>query len=484
MKPSSLLRVVFVFAGLVLVTTAAARSAAAQVPPDLVPGLEKPAGRWTGDLDVPGQKLVMSIVLRREGTGWAGTLDVPSQGLRGFPLSDIVIDGQVVRFKLPSIRGDPSFEGKISGDELAGEFSQGGAILPLVFKYGVELEAPNRPQEPRPPFPYESRDVAFESRAQGVTLAGTLTLPEGEGPFPAVVLVSGSGPQNRDEELLGHKPFLVLSDRLTQSGIAVLRYDDRGVGKSTGNHALATSDDLSMDAEGAVRFLLKEPKIDAARVGIAGHSEGGLIAPMVAARSGDVAFIVLLAGPGVSGDQVLVRQIGEGAVAAGAPRDIGDALSAAASEVVELIKSGADQAAAQSAIEKLLRVQMGLGPDAALPAGAAEGVYKQFATPWFRFFLSHDPAEALSKVNVPVLVLQGSLDRQVNAEVNVAAIEKALEHNDRVRVEVLEGLNHLFQPATTGAATEYAQIETTMDERVPEIVAGWIKGLGGSRDEP
>jgi pimeloyl-ACP methyl ester carboxylesterase len=424
----------------------------------------------------------MSIVLKREADGWTGTLDIPAQGLRNFALADVVVDGQTIRFILPGIPGDPRFEGTITGDTLAGEFNQGGATLPLSFKYGVELEEPRRPQEPKPPFPYESRDVTFDSLSEGVTLAGTITLPEGEGPFPAVVLVSGSGSQDRNEEIFGHKPFLVLSDRLTKAGIAVLRYDDRGAGQSTGDASAATSADLSMDAEAALRFLREQPKIDAGRVGIAGHSEGGLIAPMVAARSEDVAFIVLMAGPGVSGDQVLIRQVGEGAVAAGAAPEIGEAMSGAIAEMIELIESGAAADAVLPAIEKLLRVQMGLAPEAALPAGAAEAVYKQFAAPWFRYFLSYDPAEALSKVTVPVLVLQGSLDRQVNAQVNVAAIEKALEHNDQVQVEVLEGLNHLFQPAKTGAGSEYAQIETTMDERVPEIMAEWIKDMV-ERDE-
>lgn len=471
-----------VLACLALVAWLALPSALAQVPPDLVPAnLEKPAGRWTGALEVPGQQLVMSFVLKREDEGWSGTLDVPSQGLRNFALSDVVVDGQSIRFALAGIPGEPTFEGTINGDTLTGELNQGGAVVPFTFKYGVPLEEPRRPQEPKPPFPYEAREVTFDSLSEGVTLAGTLTLPEGEGPFPAVVLVSGSGSQNRDEEVFGHKPFLVLADALTRSGIAVLRYDDRGVGKSTGDPTLATTGDLSQDAEAAVRFLREQDNIQHDRVGIAGHSEGGLIAPMVAARSKEVAFIVLMAGPGVSGDQVLVRQVREGAIAEGMAMDTAATIGEAVAEMVDQIKAPeVDEEVIKRALERVLRLQMNLPAQSAVPAAAVEGMYASYASPWFRYFLTYDPAEALSKVNVPVLVLQGSLDRQVNAEVNVAAIEKALEHNDRVQVEVLEGLNHLFQPARTGGGSEYAQIETTMDPRVPEIIAEWIKAMAAS----
>lgn len=455
--------------------------AAAQAPP-LLPGTEqKPAGRWTGALEVPGQKLEMSILLKRQGAGWEGSLDVPAQGIKEMPLSDLVIEGEALRFALEGIPGDPTYEGTIRGDIIEGEFNQGGATVPLVFKYGVEIAQLNRPQEPKPPYPYLVIDVKFDSLSDGVKLAGTITLPQGEGPFPAVVLVSGSGAQNRDEEVFGHKPFLVLADRLTRAGIAVLRYDDRGVGASTGDATTATTSDLSMDAQAAVRFLRKQPQVKTDAVGIAGHSEGGIIAPMVAARSEDANFIILMAGPGVPGDQVLIRQVREGALAEGAAADAAEAISKTVSEVVELVQANAEEAVIRGAMEKLLRMQVGAAADAPLPAGMVDAVYKQFAGEWFRYFFSYDPAEALRKVNVPVLVLQGKLDRQVNAQVNVEAIKRALEHNPNVRVEVFENLNHLFQPAKTGGGSEYAQIETTMDEQVPRVIAEWIKDLAGAQ---
>ena len=450
------------------------RSAAAQVLPS---SPEKPAGRWTGAMEVPGQRLEMSILLERDEKGWSGTLDVPAQGLRGLPLSDLVVEPNRLKFVLAGIPGDPTYEGTIQGDEIIGEFTQSGMDVPLKFRYGVEIVAPNRPQEPRPPFPYQTIDVTFVSLSEGVKLAGTITMPSGEGPFPAIVLVSGSGAQNRDEEIFGHKPFLVLADRLTREGIAVLRYDDRGVGGSTGDASSATTLDLSKDAEAAVRYMRKLPQVKTDAVGIAGHSEGGIIAPMVAARSEDPSFIILLAGTGVTGDQVLITQVREGAVAEGMSAEAAEKTSAAIARVVELIKGDSEKAAIQAALEEVLRAQGSAPPGQPVPAAVLEGMYAQFAGPWFRYFLSYDPAGALAKVKVPVLVLQGELDRQVNAEVNVAAIRKALEHNPQVQVEVLEGLNHLFQPAKTGGGGEYAQIETTMDERVPRIIAAWLRDV-------
>lgn len=450
-----------------------AEAAPAQVLPHSPDSPQKPEGRWSGAIEAAGQRLEMSIVLKREGETWTGSLDVPAQGIRGMPLAELVVEPAKVSFALANVPGDPRYEGVIQSDEIIGTFNQSGAEVPLTFKYGLEITKPNRPQEPEPPYPYEAREVSFESLSEGVKLAGTFTVPEGEGPFPAVVLISGSGAQNRDEEVFQHRPFLVLADRLTRAGIAVLRYDDRGVGGSTGDANAANTHDLSMDAEAAVRFLRKQPQVKTDAVGLVGHSEGGIIAPMVAARSEDVSFIVLLAGPGVPGDEVLIRQIREGAIAEGQPPDAAQAASSAIAEMVELIKTDADEAAIREAIERLIQLQS--QPNAPVPPGTVDMLYKQFAGAWFKYFLSHDPAEALRKVNVPVLVLQGELDRQVNAEVNTAAIRAALAHNPIVRVEVLEGLNHLFQPAKTGGGSEYAQIEITMDESVPPLIAAWVK---------
>lgn len=436
-----------------------------------------PAGSWSGSIVAPGQALQFGVTFARSQDGaWTGTLDIPLQGVRGARLTSVSVEGDRLTFNMEPFPGNPTWVGTRQGDLVTGNLRQGNATMPFEMGRGT-VAGVKRPQEPRPPFPYESIDVTFSSKAEGVKLAGTLTVPRGEGPFPAVVLVSGSGPQDRNEELLGHKPFLILSDRLTRAGVAVLRYDDRGVGKSTGDFARATSPDFANDAEGAVTFLRQQPKVRPDLVGIAGHSEGGLIAPMVAARSGEVAFIVLLAGPGVPGSEVLLRQVREGAMAEGAPQAVIEAMAEGMKHIVEAIRSNADLEAFRAPAERILRAQLGLAPEAAVPAAAVQAMRAQLNTDWFRFFLDYDPAEALAKVNVPVLVLQGELDRQVNAEVNVAAIRNALQHNQQVRVEVLPGLNHLFQPAKTGGGSEYAQIETTMDERVPALVAEWINGL-------
>ncbi|MGH7127500.1 MAG: alpha/beta hydrolase family protein, partial [Planctomycetaceae bacterium] len=269
------------------------------------------AGDWTGALDVGGTQLRLVFHIGPEEDGnRTGTMDSPDQGTTGLPIATVALADSTVRMTMPAMSG--SYEGRLSADgkTIDGTWTQGGSSLPLKLeKSAASVEPPSRPQEPKPPFPYASQDITYPNDAStGVTLAGTLTMPEAGGPFPAVVLVSGSGPQNRNEELLGHKPFLVLSDALTRRGIAVLRYDDRGVASSTGAFATATSEDFAGDALAGVRYLKTRPEIDPGRIGIIGHSEGGLIAPIAAARSDDVAFIVLMAGPGVTGEEILYLQ--------------------------------------------------------------------------------------------------------------------------------------------------------------------------------
>ena len=338
-----------------------------------------------------------------------------------------------------------------------------------------------RPQEPKPPFPYRTEEVTFTNSAERFDLAGTLTLPEGQGPFPAVVLITGSGPQDRDETLMGHKPFLVLADHLTRNGIAVLRYDDRGVGKSRGNMMNATSMSLSYDAEAAVKYLLTRPEINKKMIGLAGHSEGGLIAPMVASRNSTVAFIVSLAGPGVSGNDIILRQTRDIQAASGLPEKDIDETIRTNGKLFEMVMAEADQRKmAKNAMEwynKELDAK-GVTPD------ERKTMMAQFTqalvsvnSPWFRYFLAANPADYWSKVKVPVLALNGEKDLQVSAEVNLPVIKAALKKakNKRVTVKSMPGLNHLFQHCTTGSPAEYASIEETFSPEALQIITDWIK---------
>lgn len=336
--------------------------------------------------------------------------------------------------------------------------------------------APNRPQLPRKPYPYLEEEVTFPSRAKDTVLAGTLTKPKGDGPFPIAVLITGSGPQDRDESLMGHKPFLVLSDHLTRKGIAVLRYDDRGTAKSTGDFARSTTADFADDAAGAVAFL--KARKDVNRIGLIGHSEGGIVAPMVAAGSADVAFVVLLAGPGSTGEEVLIAQ-GQMLVSAMG----GDEKMLAAQKSIQqkmfAVAKAKDESAKKAAEADL---ESGLsGPEKA----AIRGQMARVTGVWFRYFLTHDPKPNLGKVKCPVLALNGEKDLQVPFRENLESIGKAVRGggNADVTTKALPGLNHLFQPSKTGLPAEYATIETTFDPAVLELISVWIAERTGLADE-
>jgi pimeloyl-ACP methyl ester carboxylesterase len=430
------------------------------------------AGSWEGSIDAMGTRLRIGVAITRQPDGaLTATMDSPDQGAYGLALSDVTFAGGVLRFVLKAANG--SFEGTLNaaGSEIAGTWTQAGA-LPLTLKKVDKLSRPNRPQEPKPPFPYRSEDVTVANAAANVTLAGTLTLPEGPGPFPAVVLISGSGPQNRDEELLGHKPFLVLADHLTRRGIAVLRYDDRGIGKSTGDFGAATSEDFAGDALAAWQFLGARRDIDPRRIGLLGHSEGGLIAPMLAARTPGIAFVVMLAGPGVTGEQIMLKQGALIMKANGAPDTMIAANIELQKQVFTILREETEPA---RIVERLSAIPV---PG---PKEASAALVKQSSSPWLRHFALYDPAPALEKIACPVLAMGGELDLQVPVDQNLPVIEAALKKggNKDYTVVRLPGLNHLFQTSKKGTPGEYAQIEETMSPVALDTIAAWIRKRTG-----
>jgi uncharacterized protein len=385
-------------------------------------------------------------------------------------------NGESLKMELKRIGG--VFEGKISQDltTIAGNYSpQSGGNLPLVLKRAknaAELER-RRPQDPKKPYPYSEEQVTYQNKSAGITLAGTLTLPPGKGPFPAVLLIAGSGHNDRDESLMGHRPFLVLADYLTRKGIAVLRVDKRGVAKSGGNYLTATTADFASDAEAGVAYLKSRPEIARRKIGLIGHSEGGSIVPMIAARNPDVAFIVMIAGTGVSGLEILVEQSTILSEASGKSHEEALRNGAKEREILTLITQEKDEAV----LEKTLREK--LAGD--VPAGQLDAQIKQITSPWIRFMLVYDPATELRKVKCPVLVLNGDKDVQVLASQNLPPIKKALEAagNKDFEIDELPGLNHLFQTAKTGQPSEYPEIEETMSPVVLEKIASWILQRSG-----
>src|SRR5215469_9279963 len=437
----------------------------------------KPAnitGDWLGTLTIGATRLRIVFHITEGAGGLEATIDSPDQNASGLPVSAVRVSGPAVT--LESTHLNAIFEGKISTDlnTLDGTWKQGILESPLTLrrvKDKAELALPARPQNPKRPYPYREEDIAYDNKVQGNKLAATLTIPSGKGPFPAVVLITGSGPQDRDETLLGHKPFLVLADYLTRKGIAVLRADDRGVGKSTGEFSGATTADFATDTEAGIAYLKTRTEINPKMIGLIGHSEGGIIAPMVAARNPDVAFIVMLAGSGVPGDEIIVTQAELLAEAAGQSHE--EAIKAGEKQrrILEVVKGNIDDVILEKHLHEELAGDM---TDAQIGA-----IVRQLNIRWLRYFLTYDPAQALRKVRCPVLVLNGEKDLQVPPKRNLPVIRKALEvaGNKNFEVDELPGLNHLFQAAKTGSPAEYAEIEETMSPVVLEKVSSWITQL-------
>ena len=423
------------------------------------------AGIWLADLGLA--HLQFRLEAGPDGTV-VGVFDSPDEGVTDIAL-EASVDGDSIVIDMASIGA--VFEGTVSGETLEGVWHQSGVDIPLVFARRDEPFRYARSQEPQPPFPYTSLDVTFPNL--GFDLAGTLVVPDGDGPFSTVVLVSGSGPQDRDETLVGHKPFLVLADALARAGIASLRYDDRGVGESGGSQVGATTEDLATDAAAAVSFLAGRPEVGS--LGIVGHSEGGMIAPMVAVGEPRVDFIVLLAGPGVPGVELLARQTADMMRAEGVPQSIVDWRISWTGKVLQIAASDAPADEAEAELRSVVDEALAAGPaGGGETLGDVDQFVAAFTDPWMRWFLAYDPAPALSRVEVPVLAMIGGLDLQVAAATNLPALEEALASNADATVVELEGLNHLFQPATTGAASEYARIDVTFDPDTMGLIAGWI----------
>ena len=441
----------------------------APLPGPSAPAAVDVAGSWTGRLELPGMPMDIGVTLTGSPAD-AGTLDVPTQGIKAMPLADVGADGGTVRFTVPDLPGGASFAGTVAADgsAIGGTFTQGGGEYPLVLRRGA-VAAPARPQDLQPPLPYRTEDVTYRGAAGDLT--GTLTLPDGAGPFPAVLLITGTGAQDRDESVLGHRPFLVLADALTRGGTAVLRVDDRGVGGSAGRVADATYDDLVADIRAGLAFLRARAEVDPARTGLVGHSEGGYLAPLVAQCAPDeVGFAVLIAGPAVSGEEVLVEQNRLLLAASGETSQQVDAQVAFVRELCRLLRARDDDAA-RTLIRDHARARAATLPPEQRAAAEQDQVPVDEA---LRSFVTYDPAPALQALRVPVLAVYGSKDLQVPAAQSEPVMRELLAGHPDATVRTFDGLNHLMQPATTGHPREYGPTETTMDPQVLALIAEWL----------
>jgi len=446
------------------------------------------AGTWYGLLNIPSGQVHIVYHITQNADAYSATMDSPDQGAKGIPMDNVSFSGN--KITIGSGKIGISYTGIFLPDsnKIKGTFNQGAFSAPLdlssVMKKAVILNP--RPQDPKD-FPYKQEDVKFTNAKDGDVLAGTLTMPADGRAKRLVILITGSGPQNRNEELapFNHRPFLVWSDWLTRQGIAVLRFDDRGIAESTGDFKAATTADFADDAEAAVNYVLSRPDLQKLDIGLLGHSEGGMIAPIVASRDKNVKFIVLLAGPGVPISELMTQQEADQMRLGGAP-DTAIAFSTKTNRTLfAAMNQYYDLPADKMKImmDSVMFKEFSAYPKQALAGKTVDDLVKesstQIASPWFRYFIHFKPADYLINVKCPVLALDGTVDSQVKCEPNLQGIKQALDKGGNKHYEVvpMPGLNHLFQKATTGAVSEYGTITETVDPTALEKVSSWINGL-------
>jgi pimeloyl-ACP methyl ester carboxylesterase len=444
-------------------------------------------GNWNGVLEVQGTQLRLVFNISEADGDFICTMDSPDQGAKDIPTSSTIVEGQKITIELANMQ--IKYEGELSedGSAINGTFNQGPMSLPLsLSREKQEIKIKPRPQDPQK-MEYTQEEVRFENEVNKISLAGTLTIPK-DGKFTkAVILISGSGPQNRNEEIsvFNHRPFLVLSHFLTNNGIAVLRYDDRGVGESEGNFGTATSADFADDAEAAFHYLKSREDMQKVKIGFLGHSEGGMIAPMVASRNKDVDFIGLLAGPGIPINELMLLQSKAVAASSGATDETIAKNLEISSAIFDFLKetSFKDEELKKS-LSEFIKGELENESEEFLSTLGDQETFisnqvNSLTTPWFLYFIKFNPADYLSKIKCPVLALNGSLDVQVLAKENLEGIGNTLKKsgNKNMVIEELVGQNHLFQSAKTGAVSEYKEIEETFNVSTMKFISDWILKL-------
>lgn len=434
-------------------------------------------GKWFGAISVQGAKLNFVFNITKTGDTYTATMDIVEQKVQGIPINTVTFQNPTLKMGI-EIAGI-EYNGTLNAaNEISGNFNQGGVAYPLnLSKAKAETKKPQEPTE----FNYYVENITFQNKKDNISLGGTLTLPSKEGKFPVVVLISGSGAQNRDSELLGHKSFLVIADYLTKRGIGVLRFDDRGVGESKGDRNIATTKDFATDVSAAVEYLKTRKEISIKKIGLIGHSEGGIIAPMVAANSKDISYIVLLAGTGIPGDELLIQQTYLVGKAAGMSEEDLKETQADNAKIYDIIKTEKNLEIAKQRLTAIIQASFDELPADQKPSqDEINTVISQqiamIASPWFQYFVTYNPSLILKDVKCPVLVLNGEKDVQVPSKINTQAIKNALEKggNKKVTVVELPNMNHLFQECVTCSVDEYEKIEQTFSPIALAQIGDWI----------
>ena len=445
-----------------------------------------PTGIWQGKIKI-SPAVQLSIVLhvdKKDDGSLSALMDSPDQSAYGIKVDEIVATQDSLQFTVKTIGGKYSSLFNKDSMMLAGTWSQGAYSFPLDLKKTEKVEEVKRPQLPKKPYPYNDEEVVIENKKDSIKLGGSFTFPKEGNNFPAVVLITGSGWEDRDETIFNHKPFLVIADYLTRKGFAVLRFDDRGGGASTGNIANDTTLDFVKDVEAAVDYLRSRKEVNQNQIGLIGHSEGGIIAPLVATQRPEIAFIILLAGPGLTGEDILIRQAELISKAEGVPdSEIEKNLKLSKSIYSEIRKSKDSEEAAERVKNLLTEYVHKLPEKEKNELGDTHAFVEQqskaVSSAWFKFFLTYDPIPVLEKVKCPVLALNGEKDLQVPAKEDLEAIEKALIKggNKNYKSLLLPELNHLFQTSKTGSPTEYGKIEETFSPKALEAISDWLETI-------
>jgi pimeloyl-ACP methyl ester carboxylesterase len=438
-------------------------------------------GSWTGSLKIQETSLRLVFNVSMKDSVLISTFDSPDQGAFGLPTTRTTYSESDKKLEIIASGLGIFYRGILDNDSIVGTFNQSGIPFPLTLRKTIE-EVVHKPQTPIEPLPYISEEVTIPDKSQNkVSLSGTLTLPDSTGIFPAIILIAGSGPNDRDETIFGHKPFYLLSDYLTRNGFAVLRYDKRGVGKSTGDYSKATISDFVTDASNALEYLKSRKEIDSSKIGMLGHSEGGIIAPMVASKSSDVKFLVLLAAPGTKGIEIVLDQNENSLKHQGIEPETINRLQLTNREIFEslLVWTGSenDRTALRDRLSYLweqlpILIKLKLEKEPYLRAQ-----FNAMITPGYRSFLATDPKDYLSLVSCPVFAINGENDVQVPALKNLEAIKHHIQKGGNYKVETKSYpmLNHLFQESITGQPDEYAKIDQTISPQVLSDITNWIK---------
>lgn len=447
-------------------------------------------GNWKGNIKILGSKLEIIVVIDTESKEEKYSIKLPTQTKKILPLSNFSKENNKIHFDLDTPNGKATFDGVVEKEKMNGKFIQNGleGSFEVERKNNESNEIISKKAETKTEKPYKEEFVTVENNS--IKLAGTLTLPKTGSNFPSIILITGSGPQNRDEELLGFKPFEQIADNFSKKGFAVLRCDDRGVAESTGDFSSATSYDFSTDIEAMLNYLKTRKELNSKKIGLLGHSEGGMIVNLLASRNKDVAFAIMMAGTSVNGKEILESQTDLISKANGATEKEMESNKKLATEIYKLIFSEKTTDKDWLSVEEKIKAEiikeypnMSKEMKASIKNvdeyanNSAKGILGFYKSKWMLYFIKHEPIQDIEKVTIPVLALFGEKDLQVEAKLNIEAMNKLFKKTKQKNytIKTLKDANHLFQKATNGSPSEYENLDKKFVDDFFSTMETWLK---------